>query len=145
MRNCGSVSPKHHLLKFSEQKRKSHRDFEACNPALLELLTTCLRGFLHNTLSHIFFHKQMKKNVVVAFSRRKRQKSKIPIPSTFGHISTNATTSLRTNAHTLVLPVSLWIQYKPNGKYQMFFDSIVETESCFLNPKVIIPKSFATI
>ena len=55
------LDQKYHSLMFSEQKSKSSRGFEACNPALLELLTTCLRGSFHKTLSRIFFQKELKK------------------------------------------------------------------------------------
>ena len=46
---------KYNSLMFSEQKSKSHRDFEACNLALVEPLTTCLRGIFHKNSTHIFF------------------------------------------------------------------------------------------
>ena len=62
---------KYHSLMFSEQKSKSHQDFEACNPGLVEPLTTYLRGTFHKTLSHIFLQKQMKKTAILALSRRK--------------------------------------------------------------------------
>ena len=59
---------KNHSLIFIEQKSKSHRDFEAYNPAFVKLLTTCLRGSFLKTSSPIFFQKQMKEIVVAPFS-----------------------------------------------------------------------------
>ena len=102
------------------------------------------RKLLENS-SHTFFQKQMKENVVVPFYRRKRQKCATPIRSIFGHVSSNATTSLGTNPVTLILPVSLRIHYMPSIKYKMLLDSLVEPESLLSNPKAVALKQLFNV